>query len=569
MKENNGKEIRLKGITISPGIGFGTAQILDLEIAVVKISIIPDQVKKEQQRYSRAVKVVHDHLEEHVKEAHSSSWLNASQILKVHKAMLEDKGFHRSIRRRIFSELKNVEWAILEEAELIISRLEATRNPYFQARSEDIRDLARNILEALTLSKDAYKKNLRCSEEPNVIITGNLYPSTVMQAQHYCASGFATESGLLSSHAAILLKGFEIPAIGAVKGLRKVAKAGDRVIINALRGRVILRPNPATLRRYKVIKKHLEVPLSVPPPPPIKTRTGDGTIIHLMANINNPHHAEMMLRSRLEGIGLFRTEFLALSTAVIPDEEEQFTNYRAVINTAARRKVIIRTFDIGADKQNPDIYRSKGQNPALGVRGIRRHLLCCPEELRTQLRAILRAAYDTSVGILLPMITTREEIKQVKEHLQSVKEELGREGKSFSSDVTLGAMIEVPAAAIAVADILEEVNFISLGTNDLLQYFMAADRDNEDVLQYRDYTNAAFLYLLRFIIEQATIMGREEDVSFCGEMASNPSLLPILLRIGFRSFSVSPISAHAVRKIVSKTNLSGPVEAVFQRKIIN
>ena len=562
MKENNEKEVRLRGITISPGIGFGTAQIMDLEISVAKNVIIPDQVKKEQLRYSRAVKVVRDHLEEHVREAHSDSWLGASQILKVHKAMIEDKGFHRSIRKRILSELKNAEWAIHEEAELIISRLEATRNPYFQARSEDIRDLAQNILEALTLSKDAYKKTLHGSQESNVIITGNLYPSTVMQAQHYCASGFATESSLLSSHAAILLKGIEIPAIGAVKGLREIAKSGDQVIINALRGIVILRPSPATLRRYKVIKKQIEVPLSVPPPPPIKSHTIDGTSIHLMANINNSHHAEMMLRSRLEGIGLFRTEFLALDAAAIPDEEAQISNYRAVINTAAGRKVIIRTFDIGADKQNPAIYRSKGQNPALGVRGIRRHLLCCPEELRTQLRSILRAAHNAPVGILLPMVTTKDEIKQVKEHLEIVKKELRMKKKPFSSDVTLGAMIEVPAAAIAVADILEEVDFISVGTNDLLQYFMAADRDNEDVLQYRDYTNAAFLYLLRFIIEQATKMGRAEDVSFCGEMASNPSLLPILLRFGFRSFSISPISAHAVRKVVAKTDLNNPVEAV-------
>ena len=315
MKQNDRKEIRLKGTTISPGIGFGIAQILDLKIAVVKTAILSEQVKREQRRYSRAVKVVRDHLEEHVKESHSGSWLGAAQILEVHKSMLEDKGFHRSVRRRICAELKNVEWALLDEAELIISRLEGTRNPYFQARSEDIRDLAMNILEALTLPKDAYKKILRGSEEPNVIISGNLYPSTVMQAQHYCASGFATESSLLSSHAAILLKGIEIPAIGAVKELRKLAKAGDQVIINALRGIVILRPKPSTLRRYKVIKKRLGVPLSVPPPPPIKAQTIDGTFIHLMANINNSRHAEMMLRSKLEGIGLFRTEFLALAAA--------------------------------------------------------------------------------------------------------------------------------------------------------------------------------------------------------------------------------------------------------------
>jgi len=558
MRDKKENEFRLKGQTICPGIGFGNAQILDREIDVAKITIIPGQVKKEQKRYSQAVKVVSDHLDEHVKEAHDGSWLSASQLLKVHKAMLEDENIHKSIERRISSELKNVEWAIIEEAESIISKLEATRNPYFQARAEDIRDLASNILEALTLSRNAYKKSLRCPKEPNVVLSGHLYPSAVMQAQHYCASGFATESGLLSSHAAILLKGFGIPAVGAVKGLRKTAKDGDRVIVDAIRGVVILQPKPATLRKYKVLKKRLEVPIAIPPPPPIRTLTSDGTTIHLMANLENSHQAEMMLRSRLEGIGLFRTEFLALSTATIPDEEEQFTIYSNVINTAAGRRVVFRTFDIGADKQNPNIYRSKGQNPALGVRGIRRHLLCCPQELRTQLRAVLRAACDASVGILLPMITTVDEIEQVKKYLKIVKEELSIEGKPFSPNATLGAMIEVPAAAIAVADLLEEVDFISVGTNDLLQYFMAADRDNEDVLKYGDYNNEAFLYLLRFIIERATEIGREVDVSVCGEMASHPSLLPILLRFGFKTFSISPSSARSVRKVVAETNLRGP-----------
>jgi phosphoenolpyruvate-protein phosphotransferase (PTS system enzyme I) len=320
--EKQRTERTLSGVTICPGIGFGKAQVLDRELPVVRISLPPGQVKREQNRYGRAVRMVAEHLTEHVKEAHSASWLSAAQILKVHRAILDDRHFHDAITARIASREENAEWALSEEAGSMISRLEVTRDPYFQARAEDVRDLAANILHALTGTRSDYKRGMSCPKEPTVVFTGNLYPSTAVQARRFCATGFATESRLLASHAAILLKGFGIPAVGAVKGLRKTSRDGDRVVVDGYNGKVILRPAAATIRRYRALKAGLEIPPITPPLQPARTATRDGTVIHLAANIETPEQVELMLRNRLEGIGLFRTEFLALSAEAIPGEEE-------------------------------------------------------------------------------------------------------------------------------------------------------------------------------------------------------------------------------------------------------
>ncbi|MDP8236907.1 MAG: phosphoenolpyruvate-utilizing N-terminal domain-containing protein, partial [Candidatus Erginobacter occultus] len=288
MTEQKRKESKLSGVTICPGIGFGKAQILDRELPVVRISLPPSQVEREQKRYRRAVKMVGSHLDQHVKEAHSASWLSATQILKVHRAILDDRHFHDAITERIAARGENAEWAISEEAGSMISRLEVTRDPYFQARAEDIRDLAGNILQALTGSPTEYKRGLSCPKEATVIFTGNLYPSTAVQARRYCARGFATESRLLASHAAILLKGFSIPAVAAVPGLRRAARDGDRVIVDGYNGKVILRPTAATRKEYQALRKSLEIPVVSPPLPPVESTTRDETVIHLAANIENP-----------------------------------------------------------------------------------------------------------------------------------------------------------------------------------------------------------------------------------------------------------------------------------------
>jgi len=303
------------------------------------------------------------------------------------------------------------------------------------------------------------------------------------------------------------------------------------------------------------LKQELEVPEELPPSPPISARTKDGINVRLMANINNPDEIHLVLRNRLEGVGLFRTEFFVLETESFPTGQAQYDIYHRVFTAAGGRMVVIRTFDIGGDKKIADLHYCTGQNPALGVRGVRRHLLRRPDELQTQLCAILRAAVGFPVGILFPMITTVDDMREVKRLFENVKEKLRRENKPFSEEIQIGAMIEIPAAAISVGDILAEVDFVNVGTNDLLQYFVAADRDNDTVLRYENFENKAFLWLLGFIIERAAELGKEKNVTICGEGASHPELVPLLLSLGFRSLSITPTSAKSTRNAIANTDL--------------
>ena len=552
-----GNEIKLKGTTICPGIGIGQARVLDREFLIPRNEIHKDQVQSEQQSYSEAVKTVSDHLHEHIEEAHAGSSLSSSLILKNHEAMLTDEQFHGAVLSRISTEYKNAAWALEVEGEQIIAGLEASRSPYLMSRAEDIRDLVSSIVDALSPTPETYKKALCQNGEPEICISDNLFPSSVMEARRFHSVAFATESAALSSHAAILLKGFGIPAIGGLRGLRESAANGDQVIVDAVNGVVIVRPKPETVQQYITLKQELEVFEELPPSPPISASTKDGVDIRLMANINNPDEIHLVLRNRLGGVGLFRTEFFVLETESFPTEQEQFDIYHRVFTAAGGRRVVIRTFDIGGDKKIADLYYCTGQNPALGVRGIRRHLLQRPNELQTQLRAILRAAVGFPVGILIPMITTVDDIREVKRLLESVKEKLRRENKPFSEEIQIGAMIEIPAAAISVGDILAEVDFVNVGTNDLLQYFVAADRDNDAVLMYENFENKAFLWLLGFIIERAVELGKEKNVTICGEVASHPELVPLLLSLGFRSLSITPTSAQSTRNAIANTDLRG------------
>jgi phosphotransferase system enzyme I (PtsI) len=498
---------------------------------------------------------VKDHLHEHIQEDHADSSLSALSILKNHEVMLTDEQFHEAVRSRIAAESKSAAWALELEAHEIIANLEASRSPYLKSRAEDVKDLVANIASALSSTPQVYTKALQQKRESEVLISGNLYPSWTIEAKRSRSVAFATESNALSSHAAILLKGFGVPAVGGVSGLREAVADGDEVIVDAINGVIIVRPSSETAEKFAAAKQQFELPETLLPLPPLGGRTKDNAPIRLMANIDNPDQIPLMHRNRLEGIGLFRSEFLVLRSSSFPTEQEQYDSYRRVF-VAAGRRVVVRTFDIGGDKQIDDLHECTGQNPALGVRGVRRHLLRHREELVVQARAVLRAAQGCQVDILLPMVTTADDIRKVKHLLEEVKKELRDQGTPFSDEVRLGAMIEVPAAAIGISEILAEVDFVNVGTNDLLQYFVAADRDNEDVLGYEDFENKGFLWLLRFIVERAAELGQENEVTICGESASNPQLVPLLLELGFRSLSITPTSAQIVRNAIAETDLS-------------
>jgi len=552
--ENHDAEVLLQGISICPSIGISQAHMADSAVHVPRNTIESAEVQSEQKRYTHAVEIAQHQLQQHIATAHEGSTLSNKAILDVHRAILGDTSFHDRVCKRIAAEYKNAEWSLEEEAHKVIVQFDAMRDPYFQARGEDIRDMVGDILAILTMPNGPDFFSESEIRNAQVFVSQHLFPSSAMLAYRRHATGFATESTALSSHAAILLKGFGIPTVGGIRNLQMTAREGDTIIVDGMNGLVIVRPSLHTLDKYRALKKETEVPAVVVPP--IPCFTSDETRVFLKANIENPDQIRLMLSRGLEGVGLFRTEFFILASGRIPDEEEQYKTYRDLITKADGRTVVIRTFDIGGDKQIGPLQKCTGSNPSLGVRGIRRHLSEQAEEFRIQLRAILRAAVDSNVGVLIPMITTLEDVILAKRHFTAVKKELRESGIAFSEEVTFGAMIETPAAAIAVRDILSKVDFISLGTNDLLQYLMAADRDNEQVLRYNEAENPSFLWLLEFIIKRAKELGREDDVTICGEIAVQPHVIPQLLHFGYRSFSISPVAAALVRNVCARTDVT-------------
>ena len=543
-------EVVLQATPICPGVGIGRVHAVDPALSVTPTELTPQQVRAEKERYTTAVKTTKHRLREHIATVHGDSPPETKAILDVHEAVLNDESFHDQVRGSIATERKCAEWCLWQEADSLISRVSAMRDPYFEARGEDVRDMAHNLIGVLSGGKS---KADRPAQKGRIFVSRHLHSSDAMLAQRSRSAGFASESHALVSHAAILLKGFEIPSVGGIEGLTDHAQEGDRLIVDGANGVVIIRPSSMTLKKYKSQKEAAARPETTGV---AGCMTADGIRIVLKANIENPEQVSLMLARGLDGIGLFRTEFLISAEGHVPTEEEQYSTYRHLIEKAAGVSVVIRTFDIGGDKTMGLSDRCTGRNPSLGLRGIRRHLMDRPEELRTQLRAILRASSGAKVGILIPMVTTLDDVMAAKRHLTDVREELCQAGAAFSRETFFGSMIETPAAAATVHDLLEEVDFISVGTNDLLQYFMAADRDNERVVRYNDAASPAFLWLMEHVIRQAQNIGREADVTVCGEVASDGRVLPHLLRMGYRSFSVSPVSTAIIRGVCSEFTMN-------------
>ena len=548
-------EVILKGETICPGIAIGPAFLLEPEFLVAKKSIPSDKVGPEQRRYTAAVRLVQEQFAERVREIQDATLPEAAAIFSAFEAMLSDAELTKSVLGRISAESVNAEWALEEEAKKLIRLFDAMADPYLQARAEDVRELVDSILRALIRAEGTQAGRYVSPEKGQVLVSGHMFPRAAMQAQQDGAAAFATESNALFAHAAILLRGFRIPSVGGIAGLGSVVFEGDNIIVNANEGVVVVRPSAESIEEHTARLDVPGLPLEVRAEEGWATR--DGTHVHLLANIESPDQLDFAYESGLEGVGLFRTEFLALTSGSIPSEEKQCGVYQKVIQASSGKRICIRTFDIGADKQSPTLYRNVARNPAMGTRGIRRHLNADLDEFKTQVRAILRAAAgsDADVGILLPVVTTVDEVRQARQHIETVKSELNVSGTPYSSDTKVGIMIEVPAAAIAIKDMLVEADFVSVGTNDLLQHFMAADRDNEDVLKYNNFEHPAFLWLMRHIIDQAAELGRVEDVTVCGEAASRADLVSIMLSLGYRAFSIAPVALTGVQQAIERLDL--------------
>lgn len=538
----------IRGRIISPGVAFGYAYSEEPYHPPHSRSVIePQEAAEEIRRLNKAIHLVRNHLETHVRSFHSPAEEDLQQILAAHLMVLDDRGFFASIFERIETRFFPAQRAVQEAFLTTAERLGACNDAYMRARAEDLRDLCRNLQRALHLGDRAFVP-IDQKERSLVVIAPHLYPSAVLRARRDGAVAFLSGSVALTSHGAILLRASGIPALGGLALPANGIQPGTPILVDAIEGEITIRPRPEASRkalaRFKAsVKSEPDVTQA-----PLDARLVDGGTVQLWANINHPDQARLCLEHRLSGVGLFRTEFLVLERGRLPDEEEQYRIYRGVVDRLAGRPLVIRTFDIGADKNPGGLDECTGRNPALGVRGLRRHLLRYPEELRAQLRAALRAAFEADVSILLPVVTHVDDVRTARDHLDEVARELANSGIPFNPRVRVGAMLEVPSAALGIGALLEAADFVSIGTNDLIQYLTAADRDNPSVICYHDAESSGIYELLAFVMRTARSLGRERDVFVCGELASEPEGAAALVRLGIHSLSIVPMAAARVRK---------------------
>ena len=549
-------EHELLGRTIARGIGFGYVHVEHTAPGPTQPRRIPPHaVQEEVERLRDALARVREHIEEHVRQFHSPTDEELEQVLGTHLLMLEDHHFFAHIEERIAQELLPAESAVEAAFSAAAARLDASRDEYFRNRAEDLRDHCQLLREALLHGEGAFSDSL-ITGRPVVFVLTHLHPSAVMRARRAGAKAFVTTSTAYSAHGAILLRAFGIPAVGGVPFSDELFVPEAPILVDGDTGELYV--NPTEERQREVRERAARVrPARVNRSvPAAEGLTADGTEVVLWANIDTPQQVDLCFEERLHGIGLFRTEYMVLSAGRIPDEEEQYTAYRSVVDQLAGRPVVFRTFDIGAEKTPGGLQEDLAPNPAMGLRGLRRHLVRRPDELRTQLRAILRATVGGDAAVLLPMVTHPEDIRAARGHLSAVRDELRAKGIPFNEDVRVGAMVEIPSAALRVAEILAEVDFVSIGTNDLVQYLTAADRDNTDVIGYLDPEASGVYLLIASILGTARSLGRQSDVLVGGELPSDPKAAEKLVRLGVRGLIVAPRAAQSVRDALSGVHVT-------------
>lgn len=473
-----------------------------------------------------------------------------AQIFEVHMMMLDDEDYNGSIENIIETQKVNAEYAIAVTADHFAEIFAAMDDAYMQARSADVKDISNRMIANLM----GQKEENNASEDKVIICAEDLAPSETVTLDKDKVLAFVTAYGSSNSHTAILAGNMNIPAvIGVGEEFLGEIRDGQNAIVDGFTGEIYLEPDEETLQKFihkqKEDEEHKKLLLN------LKGRenvTVDGTKINIYANIGSVDHIGAVLANDAGGIGLFRSEFLYLENSDFPTEEQQFSAYKKVLETMAGKPVIIRTLDIGADKQADYFGLKKEENPALGMRAIR-ICLTRPEIFKTQLRALYRASVFGKLGIMFPMITSESEVRQILEICEEVRKELTGEGIEFSPDVELGIMIETPAAAIISDKLAPLVDFFSVGTNDLTQYTLACDRQNPDVEVFADTHHEAILRLIAMAADNAHKNGAW--IGICGELAADTELSETFLRMGIDELSVAPSYVLKVRDTVRKIDL--------------
>jgi phosphoenolpyruvate-protein phosphotransferase (PTS system enzyme I) len=542
----------MHGIGVSGGIAIGQAHLFaGMSAEANHYEITGADVQREQRRYDRALREVRDELKELAESVRHSASAELAPFVKIHVMLLDDAAFTEAPREIIREQHCNAEWALRVQLDELMAQFSDIEDPYLRAREDDVRQVAERVLAALAGSRRRIAmKPVR--EEASILVARDLSPADVILFREHPFAAFVTDLGGATSHTAIVARSMGIPAIVALHHSRNMIREDELIVVDGTQGVVIVNPDKAVLAEYRL--KQNQARLERDKLKRLKTApasTLDGTPVQLYANIELPSDLEPVRASGATGIGLFRSEFLFMNRRDQPDEDEQYEAYRDVVEGMKGLPVTIRTMDLGADK-NAEGQEYVAVNPALGLRAIR-YSLAEPDLFNTQLRAILRASRHGKVLILIPMLTTWHELNQALAAVARAKEQLRDEKVKFDEYVPVGGMIEVPAAAIALPMFIRKLDFLSIGTNDLIQYTLAIDRADDRVAHLYDPLHPAVLNLLAGVIR--TAQQHEKPVAVCGEMAGDVDLTRMLLGFGLRNFSMHPAHLLAVKQRVLTTSI--------------
>lgn len=538
----------LKGISASPGIVIGKACVFqDILLFVERRSVGEDHVEEEVARLKQAIRQVIDELLEDNFRVSQRVGKREAEIFLAYVAILKDPHFIAQILKDIRENDVNAEAAVLRQVDEFGRAFEKIDDIYFRERGADVRDIGRRLIQKLTISQqDACDLS-----DPVIIVTSELTTSETMRFDRGKVLAFATESGGKESHAAILARSLGIPAVVGLEGLLSKISKGDNLIIDGDMGIVVINPHIEVIENYRDLKsKHELYRSDLHRLIPLPSITLDGHAVHLWANIGSLVDLEYALHFGAFGIGLYRTELPFLMRRRFLTEDEQFSLYQKVVSQAAGREVTIRTLDFGGDKFFENVKTPREKNPFLGYRSTR-VLLREKDLFKPQLRAILRASAYGPVKILFPMISNIGEVTEIHDLFESTKRELQIEGIPFDGGIPFGVMIEIPSVAILADQIAKVVDFFSIGTNDLIQYTLAVDRDNGLVNHLYEPLSPAVLRLIRNVVEVANRTNKE--ITLCGEMAGTSAYIPLLVGIGLTDLSMNPSSLLEAKKIIRNT----------------
>ncbi|ENK1244409.1 phosphoenolpyruvate--protein phosphotransferase [Clostridium botulinum] len=533
-----------KGIAASKGYAIGKIFIKeDINIEVVEKSI--DNIEKEKERFKNALISTKEQLDRIKDKAQKEVGVEKAAVFDSHIMLLDDPEFAGAVEMNVESNKVNSEKALEEVIDMYSSIFAAMEDEYMRERGADIKDVGKRIMLNL-MGKSS--NSIDDLDKDTIIVAQDLTPSDTAQLDKEKVIAFLTNIGGRTSHSAIMARTLEIPAIVGMKDITESVKNGDVVIVDGIEGVVIINPDKDTINKYEESKKaFLKEKEELKKLINVETITKSGKRVEVCGNIGKPQDVHQVLENGGEGVGLFRTEFLYMDRDNMPSEDEQFESYKYAVEKMEGRPVVIRTLDIGGDKKLPYLEMPEEMNPFLGYRAIR---LCLDrkELFKVQLRALLRASAFGNLKIMFPMISSLSEFKAAKELLKECMNELKAEGKEFNENLETGIMVEIPAAAICADELAKHVDFFSIGTNDLIQYTLAADRMNEKISYLYDPMHPAVLKLIKMTIDAAHKEGKW--CGMCGEMAGDENAIETLVEYGLDEYSMSASSILTAKKII-------------------